>query len=192
MSRICCSFVQSSVKFSISLMILRTFSSLAENCEVLKFRENRQLTPNMNFLFAYLWWCPNLQSWFSWVVCIYLYLRLMQRSWGKFCRQKRPPTWVIKFNLELYFRRKKTHMLGFLMVPLRRLILVMTSKSLNKKKPRSFRPPWPWGIETKSNDKNCLSFDTKSDTPSITPWNSINQLLVPFNFAFFCSTIWTI
>lgn len=34
-----------------------------------------------------------------------------------------------------------TYVLGFLIVPLRRLIDVIMSKSLNKKNPRSLRPP---------------------------------------------------
>ena len=57
--------------------------------------------------------------------------------------------------------------LGFLIVPVRLLILVMTSKSLNKKNPRSLRPACPDGIETKSNDINCLSLITRSEIPSI-------------------------
>lgn len=64
----------------------------------------------------------------------------------------------------------ETYVLGFLMVPLRRLMLVIMSKSLNKKNPRSLRPPWPCGIETRSNDRNCRSLDTKSETPSMTPY----------------------
>lgn len=59
---------------------------------------------------------------------------------------------------------------GFFIVPVRLLILVMTSKSLNKKNPLSLRPACPEGIDTKSKDINCLSFVTRS-APSMIPCN---------------------
>lgn len=75
-------------------------------------------------------------------------------------------------------------LVGFLIVPLRRLILVIIRISLNKKKPRSFRPPWPCGIDTKSNNKNWRSCVTRSEIPSITPWiqkkNAFEKWRSPF------------
>lgn len=64
---------------------------------------------------------------------------------------------------------QSTYVFGLLIVPLRLLILVIISKSLKRKKPRSFLPPWPCGIETKSNSKKCRSHDTRSEIPSMTP-----------------------
>lgn len=65
---------------------------------------------------------------------------------------------------------QNSYVFGFLIVPLRLLILVIISKSLKRKNPRSFRPPWPCGIDTRSNNRNCLSLVTKSDIPSMTPY----------------------
>lgn len=81
---------------------------------------------------------------------------------------------VIACKIKIFL--SSTYVLGFLMVPLRRLILVIINISLNKKNPRSLRPPWPCGIDTKSNDRNCLSLDTKSDIPSITPFKQNNKI----------------
>lgn len=63
------------------------------------------------------------------------------------------------------------YLVGFRYVPLRFLILVMTSKSLKRKNPRSFRVAWPEGIETSSKDKKSRSLETKSLIPSI-PFSS--------------------
>lgn len=75
-----------------------------------------------------------------------------------------------------------TYMFGLLMVPLRLLILLIINKSLNRKKPRSFLPPWPCGIETRSNSKNCRSLDTRSEIPSMTPCKRRTDSYQSFRF----------
>lgn len=96
----------------------------------------------------------------------------------------------IFFNIQksLWNDAVSTYVLGFLIVPLRRLILVIMSKSLNRKNPRSFRPPCPCGIDTKSNDKKCRSLDTKSEMFSMTPWLNEKNKYFESNLHYFFST----
>lgn len=143
-SVICCNLLQSSAKFSISVTIRFMLSSLAliKTRNILRMFARYRITHHLHFTIS-------RQSKEIFVRNLYLLVsKVVATEPG---------------HVELF---------GFLMVPLRFFILVKTSKSLKRKKPRSLRAPWPDGMDTKSNSKNCRSGAIRSVMPSMTDSSS--------------------